>query len=365
MKNSYAVEEDNLLSQPHNFLGTFFDYGSKTVNSIWSYIVQNTIGDSYQAYMNTEKFLEELHNRSWESGTNVGIGHIGPSWQTMLPKLVYVSGSDKASFQRVAGYGEVMNGEDDEADTAARAPFKVVEKLLGLKVINNLQGDEAMRAKAQMKRHLNTPASLQEVQSYSKETFDQFLAELDSTESFSVSIYRLVVTILCHCVFGIRSELNKAHIPELMQMAHLVTNPWYSNSQIQEAAARLREISAELLQDGSVAIAPDKFIANHAGLTAEMTEEEKVDRLAGENIAGSFLAATNLSDLIMKTMVAISGNRSLKEALVAELTNQETEKLDSLRSVSFIRRRILRSTTFIFTLLNCSPNLKIYHLIDR
>lgn len=64
MKNSYAVEEDNLLSQPHNFLGTFFDYGSETVNSIWSYIVQNTIGDSYQAYMNTEKFLEELHNRS-------------------------------------------------------------------------------------------------------------------------------------------------------------------------------------------------------------------------------------------------------------------------------------------------------------
>lgn len=249
----------------------------------------------------------------------------------MLPKLVYVSGSDKASFLRVAGYGEVMNGEDDKADTAARAPFKVVEKLLGLKVINNLQGDEAMRAKAQMKRHLNTPASLQEVQSYSKETFDQFLAELESTESFSVSIYRLVVTILCHCVFGIRSELNKAHIPELMQMAHLVTNPWYSNSQIQEAAARLREISAELLQDGSVAIAPDKFIANHTGLTAEMTEEEKVDRLAGENIAGSFLAATNLADLIMKTMVAISGNRSLKEALVAELTNQETEKLDSLR----------------------------------
>ncbi|MDP1604782.1 MAG: cytochrome P450 [Legionella sp.] len=352
-----------MSEESSGFFSTLYDYGSPAVSTVWDFTVKSTIGDSYQLYMNPDQFIgETLYQRARSSQSQVGIGHIGPDWAWFLPKVVMVT--DRRAFSQVTNYGEptrpvepqqvanygeptrpdapqqVANSDENKipGDPAARKSFDFLKPLLGQEVSNNLQGPAAMAARAELKPfvHSDTFSTLHD---HSKVAFENFLSTITKhpEEAFTHSVYGLVAEILGHCVFGVTSELNKADIPDLMQIANLITSPLKSDSQIRKAHKRLEEISAELLKkDGSKSIDPEKFIAVHAAITDEMSEDEKIERLTAQNISGSYLAAVNPYNLIVKTMVAISKDPALRSALLNELTDPETEKPEKLRKAPLL-----------------------------
>ena len=349
-----------------DWLRAGLQYGSSALGTMGNYIVQNTIGDSYAAYRNPEEFISELHRRSWESGTNVGIGHIGPYWQSWLPKFVYVSGSDNASFRSIAEYGE----HELYPDPAARSPFKVVERILGMQVINTMQGKEPMQEKAKLKAHLNSAGSLNEVYEHSLKILSQLIEEHqqqteEERESFPVLVNHLIFNILGHCVFGINTELDKKYIPEFMEMARLITNPWPSQQALQAANLRLRAISEELLQGTSSSIDENGYVADHAELSHYPDEEEKMEKLSAENIAGSFLASTNLADLMMKTIAAISENREIKTKLMTDLLEHWTGDLQSLSAIPYLDLIYLEAQRLFSPSLIARRNSKAFILNTR
>lgn len=293
---------------------TVLTFGKQLIQGVWDFILRNSIGDAYAAYHDPEKFLEELDHRSWESGTNIGIGHIGPVWQNRLPKLVYVSGSNNGSFRAIAQYGE----DRTISDPGARETFKRVETLLQQKIINNLQGESAQQEKKLLKEHMSTAQSLDVLYDYTKNTF---LKRLEETEhpSFPTFINHFVNSVLAHCVFGITKELDSTYTPEFMGIAKLITHPSPSSKELAAASERLRQISQEIFQNNLLTIDPNKYIAHQAKLSSLATEEEKIKCLQSKNIAGSFIAGTNLADLLMKTLVEISSNHHVKQHLMNEL----------------------------------------------
>ncbi len=304
-------------------------------------LTRSIAGDALDAYLNPEQMLEELHRRSWNNGANVGIGHLGPAWQNWLPKMVYVTHPNPEYFQKIAGYGE----SETDPDPAARKPFDVVEVLLRQKTINNLQGREAMQEKALIKAHLNPVEKHEEIyQCVSRELLQLFKAvenemmknpRVPDINSYPVQINLLVNRVLAQCVFGIRTKIQPWHMATAMSVSKFITNPWPSSNDLNAAYLSLLGLSEDLLQNSVASIDPDKYIYAHAGLQNCATDAEKLEKLKKENIAASLLAGTNLSDLIMKTLVELSQNEEVRERLIKEI-DQAGKNVEALKNLPYL-----------------------------
>lgn len=355
------VDEYSMTSVEESWFSSGYKLIGGAVSTVGTFIANNTIGDAYLAWSDPEALFEELEKRSWESGTNIGIGHLGPVWQNWLPKFYWVSGSDKSSFHQIAEYGE----QPSRPDITARRNFDVVKKLVGLSTVSNLHGDEAMEEKKRLKTHLAAASSSEETYQFCRDTLITLIHEQDGqVENFPVLINRLIFTILGKTVFGIKTDLDASYIPEFMKMSRLITQPWPSAKALQEANGRLRAISAELLQNSSDSIDKSKYVADHAQLDDYATEEEKIEKLSSENIAASFIASTNIADLIMKTIAMIGSREDVKEKLVSAMADWDGD-LETLDSIEYLELLYLEAQRLFSPSLIARRNAARFTLVTK
>ncbi len=314
----------NLVTTPYIFIRAL----AVTIASTIKYY---TIGDLYSAYKDPEKLMEELAQRAKKSGTNVGIGHLGPAWQNQLPKFVYIAGNDRNVFCSISGYGELATNYDP----GSHRIFNHVAKIIGHPAIINMHGAEALAVLKRMKPFLIGKKALEDVYEYTPSIFnDLFPSEF--IPSYPEQVTYAVLKILSKCLFGVPTPERK-DITRLMEINRLIAKPWPSGGEIASAHRDLKHISSEITGDSLDSIAPDKLVALEIDLhNPAVTHEQKLNNLREINIAGSFIAGTNLVDMIMKTLVELSKNNQVRSELGNEINNERKINYTSLNQLPYL-----------------------------
>ncbi len=311
------MQHSDLSSQPAYGFNTLMTSCGHALLNLCYFIKNNTIGDLYEILMFGPQFINgELYQRSLETG--LGIAHIGPAWQNVLPKLVVVSGKE-SNFRKVLSYGET---DPDNLDRAARQPIHdQIHRLFGDRTFITKQGEEARKERTHFNNFITSKRAIDEVVKICDDVFEDCINTWDSTALYQDNIIYFVANIIGKQLAGI-DHIPKEYIP-LLRRFDKVLNSGKGGAELHEAIDKVLAMNAELMT-------PDKVKTQGTHVTPylptdydNLSLEEKKAALADTRLGAGIIAQSNLSMLIMGLLAELYENKEMLHKLREELIEND------------------------------------------